>query len=184
VQQLTPFRSAAAFGLVLALAACTVAVVETPDPGAIPTGPLEAAGDDATGPVLEVDSDVVAGIGWRLLFYESADGQCLQFETVSLAETGCGPLLPEEGDAFGSVAAADTENAGLRPIHGIVSADIATVFLIDDETQERVPAKLVSLEEAGVDASAFIGFQPEGMTITHLQAIKLSGEIVETYELP
>ena len=131
-----------------------------------------------------LDSGRVGGIGWRYVIYPSADGWCLQFETVQVMSTGCGDLLPQEGSAFGSVSRVGEAPEGLSPIEGIVSSDIATVFLIDNETQERVPAKLLALEETGLDAKAFIGFQPEGMTVTHLQAIRFSGEIVETYELP
>jgi hypothetical protein len=166
------------------LAACTAVTVETPDPGAIPSGePVAKGGSAPTGPIAVLDSDQVAGIGWRFLIYESAEGQCLQFETNDLAQTGCGDLLPGEDSAFGSVSSGDSD-AGLRPIHGLVSADIATVFLVDSETQERVPAKLLPLDEAGLEGQAFIGFQPDGLTITHLLALRRSGEIVETYELP
>ena len=179
-------RTSAALLLALTamVAGCTtVTRVESPDPAAIPSGEPVARGAAPTGPITVLDSDRVAGIGWRLLIYESAEGHCLQFETNELAETGCGVLVPAEGAVFGSVSAGDP-NAGLRPIHGLVSADIATVFLIDGATQERVPAKLLPLDDAGLEGQAFIGFQPEGMTITHLQAVVLSGEIVETYELP
>ncbi len=167
------------------LVACTtVTRVESPDPAAIPSGePVARGGPAPTGPITVLDSDQVAGIGWRLLIYESAEGECLQFETNDLAQTGCGDLLPGEDSAFGSVSSGESA-AGLRPIHGLVSADIATVFLVDSETQERVPAKLLPLDEAGLEGQAFIGFQPDGLTITHLLALRRSGEIVETYELP
>ena len=174
----------AALAVVAATGCSAVTRVESPDPATIPSGdPVAKGGAAPTGPITVLHSDRVSGIGWRFLIYESAEGQCLQFETSQFAETACGDLLPAEGAVFGSVGAGDSD-AGLRPIHGLVGADIATVFLIDAETQERVAARLLPLDEAGLEGKAFIGFQPEGLTITHLQAVVLSGEIVETYELP
>ena len=178
-------RAPVAVAAIVLLAACnTVVRVQSPDPGTVPAGPLEAHGDEATGPIVELDSDIVGGIGWRYSIYPSGDNWCTQFETVEVTSAGCGSLLPEEGHAFGSVGRIGQAPEGLVPIEGVVSPDIATVFLIDGETQNRVPAKLLSLEEVGLDAQAFIGFQPSGMTVTHLQALRFSGEIVETYELP
>ena len=172
-----------ALAAVLVAGCSTVTRVASPDPATIPSGDPVAHGGDAIGPVTVLTSDRVLGIGWRLAIYESADGQCLQFETTDLAESGCGDLLPTGDATFGGVSAGDPDVA-FRPIYGIVRADVATVFLIDSETQQRVPAKLVPLDEAGMQGQAFIGFQPEGWTITDLQALELSGEIVETYELP
>ncbi len=177
-------RAIGGFVLSASVVGCTtVSRIESPDPGSIPSGDPVAHGGEATGPVTVLASDRVMGIGWRLSIYESAEGECLQFETAELAEAGCGDLLPQGDATFGSVSASDAE-AEFRPVHGIVRAGVATVFLIDSETQQRVPAMLVPLDEAGMEGQAFIGFQPEGWTITDLQALELSGEIVETYELP
>jgi hypothetical protein len=176
-------RSAALLVATALLAACTAVRVETPDPGAIPGGSPVAQGPEATGPVVELASDRVSGIGWRYVAYQSADGLCTQFETVELAATGCGDLLPAEGSVFGGVGQSQDFGA-LRPIEGVVSSEVATVWLINEDTGARVPALLTPLDELDLDAKAFIGFAPDDITITHLQAVKISGEIVDTYELP
>ena len=162
----------------------TVGTAEAPDPGMIPSGPPSPAAEEATGPVVEVGSGRVADIGWRYVVYESASGVCTQFETVEVTSTGCGALLPEEGRAFGGVGQLESQPGGIRPIEGIVTSEIFTVWLIDESSGARLPAILMPLEEAGLDAQAFVGFPPEGMTVTHLQALRMNGEILETYELP
>ena len=162
----------------------TIATAEAPDPEAIPSGPPSPAGDEATGPVVEVGSGRVSGIGWRYVVYESAGGVCTQFETIELTSTGCGSLLPEEGRAFGAVGSLESQPGGIRPIEGIVTSEIFTVWLVDESSTGRVPAILMPLEPAGLDAQAFVGFAPEGMTVTHLLALRMNGEILETYELP
>ncbi len=166
------------------LAACTIATVETADPAVIPSGPPQAGGADPTGPIVELASGRVSGIGWRYLIYESADGLCTQFETGDLTTTGCGDPLPEEGSTFGAVAHGGVDSPGLRPIEGMVTDEVATVWLVGEDDGTHVPAKLMPLDEAGLEGQAFIGFIPEGATVTHLQAVKLNGEILETYELP
>ena len=166
------------------LTACTIATVETPDPQTIPSGPPEALGEEATGPIVELGSGRVSGVGWRYLIYPSGESWCTQYETVQVASTACGDPLPEEGSTFGGVGESGTDDGGLRPITGTVTDEIATVWLVGEDDGTRVPALLMPLDEAGLEGQAFIGFAPEGSTITHLQAVKLSGEILETYELP
>jgi hypothetical protein len=171
--------------LAVLLGACTpVSVVESPDPATIPSGDPVGQGSDPTGPITVLASDRVEGIGWRLLIYESADGECLQFETVRLAQAGCGEMLPQEDRVFGSVSSGGIEETGLSPIYGTVTPDVATVWLVGEDDGTRVPALLAPLDEAGLEGQAFIGFVPQGATVTHLQAVRMSGEIVETYELP
>lgn len=173
--------------LLTAAAGCgvtTIATDEAPDPQVIPSGPPSPAGDEATGPVVEVGSGRVSDIGWRYVVYESASGVCTQFETVAMTSTGCGSLLPEEGRAFGGVGQLESQPGGIRPIEGIVTSEIFTVWLIDEGSGARLPAILMPLEEAGLEGQAFVGFAPEGMTVTHLQALRMNGEILETYELP
>jgi hypothetical protein len=101
-----------------------------------------------------------------------------------VTSTGCGSLLPEEGRAFGAVGQLQSQPGGIRPIEGIVTSEIFTVWLIDEISTARVPAILMPLDAAGMEGQAFVGFAPEGMEITHLQALRMNGEILETYELP
>ncbi len=166
------------------LVSCQVARVEEPNRSAIPSGSIVAQAGEATGPAVELGSGQAAGVGWRYAIYPAGDEWCTQFETVEVATAGCGDLLPEAGQAFGSVGRLGAATGTPGPIEGMVSEEVATVWLVDEDSGGRVPAILMPLDDAGLEGSAFIGFTPEGMTITHLQALKLSGEIVETYELP
>ncbi len=164
------------------MSACTVAVVETPDPAAIPSG--EPIVDGATGPVTLLGDGQAFDMGWRYLIYESADGWCKQLEMVEVTTTGCGPdLLPAEGEHIGAAGALDPLANGVTPVEGIVSDEIVTVWVIDEQVG-RLPATLMPLEEAGLEGQAFVAFMPADGTPTHIQALALSGEILETYELP
>jgi hypothetical protein len=173
----------AAIGLMaVVLAACQIVQVETPDPAAVPSGSLVARGAEATGPIVEVGSGQASGIGWRYVVYPSADGLCVQLETSQPASASCGVQLPAEGSAFGSVGAGDAGT--LQAVDGLVAEDIATVWVIEADSGRRFPAILMPLDDAELEGQAFVGFVPEDMEATHLQALRLSGEIVETYELP
>jgi len=168
----------AALGVaVLALAGCQIVQVETPHPAAIPSGSLEADGPAAIGPVVELGSGSTAGIGWRFAIFESDDGWCMQLETQAVTQTGCGQIPPEEGDAFGAVSQSGSI------VHGVASEETATVFLIIDSLG-RVPATLMALDDAGLEGHAFVGTAPADANVTHVMAVKLNGEILQTYELP
>jgi hypothetical protein len=177
-------RGVAATALTLAaLTGCGVMQVETPDPAAVPDGPLEAHGAEATGPVVELGSGVSAGLGWRYAIYPSDDGWCTQLEMVDLAVAGCGDILPVGDDAFGNVGQGDPLANGVTPIEGIVTAETVTVWLLADDGR-RAPATLMPLDEAGLDGGAFLAFVPPDVTLTHLLAVALNGEVLDTYELP
>jgi hypothetical protein len=162
---------------VLVLAGCQIVEVETPDPASIPAGSIQPQGAAPTGPVLELGSGVSSGIGWRYSVYPSDDGWCTQLETVSATTTGCGDLLPEEGRAFGGVS------HGGPMVDGIVTEETATVFLILNGVG-RTPATLMSLEDAGLEGQAFVGIAAADANVTHVQAVKFNGDVLETYELP
>jgi hypothetical protein len=173
-------RRAAALLLVMVVAGCTDAPAVSVDPAAVPSASLVARGEEpATGPIVELGSGTTQGIGWRYSIYESASGWCRQLETASATSVGCGDPLPAEGAAFGGIGSSDG-----GPVEGIVSEDVATVWLVDGRSNLRVPAQMLTLEEAGLPGSAFIGFAPADLQVSHLQAVALSGEILETYELP
>lgn len=172
----------AALVLLAGLVGCSVASVETPDPAAIPSGSLEARGPAATGPIVELGSDVTLDHGWRYAVYPSDDGWCTQLETGASTTTGCGEILPEEGQAFGSVGTNDPTPEAVTIVEGITAAETATVWLIAENG--RVPATLMSLEPAGLNGQGFVGFAPPGVTVTHVMAVAINGEVLETYELP
>ena len=177
-------RSVAAIALALvATTGCTAVRVETPDPAAIPDGPLEAMGGDATGPVVELGSGVSEGLGWRYAIYPSGEDWCTQLEMVEFTGASCGDILPVDDAAFGGVGRGEPRANEVTPIEGIVTAETVTVWLVADDGR-RAPAMLMPLEPAGLEGQAFVAFVPPDTTITHLQALAISGEVLETYELP
>jgi hypothetical protein len=161
-----------------ALTGCQIVSVETPDPAAIPSGSLEADGPAAIGSVTEIGSGSSAGVGWRLATYESDDGQCLQLEMQMVTETGCGRLLPEGDAAFGSVSQSGPI------VHGVVSSETATVWLLAEGGTRVAFATLLPLADVALEAQAFVGIAEAGTELTHVMAVKLNGEILETFELP
>jgi hypothetical protein len=171
---------------VLAFAtACTPTTIEeSPDPAAIPSGEPTAHGAEATGPITVVGSGVTDGLGWRYVVYESADGLCEQLELAEIITTGCGDLLPADGDAVGSVTVEDPLGNGDTPVYGIVTDEIFTVWIINQETGFRLPVAPMPLDDAGLEGQAFLGFLPPDTTATHIQALVRSGEILQTVELP
>jgi hypothetical protein len=171
--------------LLVVIAACTVAQVETPDPAAIPSGEPVAQGAEPTGPITVLGSGQIPGAGWRYLIYESADGWCTELQMSEVTSTGCGPdLLPAEGEAIGAAGIQSPLGSGVTPVDGVVSDEIFTVSIVDETDGRRVPAILMPLDEAGLEGQAFVGFTPADFTPTHLQALARSGEILQTYELP
>ena len=163
------------------LAACATPVVEatpTLDPAVMPSRSPQVIGGTATGPVVELGSAVTAGIGWRLLAYPRDERLCTQLDTAAAVESACGVLAPDEGEAFGSV------NRSGRLIHGIATADAATVWLVVNNTP-AVPAVLMPLAEVGLDgAIAFVAVLPTGTEASHVMAVRMNGEVLGTRELP
>ena len=170
--------------LILVAACTTVTRVDDPDPAAIPSGEPVAIGAEATGPVTELDSGRAFDLGWRYVIYESAEGWCTELQMVEVTSTGCGPdPLPPEGEHIGSVSVGQPLENGPTPVDGIVSEEIFTVWIIDQQVG-RVPALLMPLEAAGLEGQAFVGFMPPDGTPTHIQALARSGEVLQTYEVP
>ena len=167
---------------VVLLAGCRGTEVEatptpTPDPAAIPSGSPEARGAAATGPILELGSGVLSGLGWRYLAYPSDLGWCTQLETAAGSEADCSGVAPDDESAFGHVS----ENG--RVIHGIATPDAATVWLVVGNTP-AIPAVLMPLSEAGIDGgTAFVAIVPTGTEVTHVMAVRLNGEVLGTREL-
>jgi hypothetical protein len=165
----------------LILGACAVTPVETPDPAAVPSGSLEPMGADATGPVVELGSAVALGWGWRYSIYPTEDGWCTQLEMGGGASAGCGEVLPEGDSVFGGVGIG--EMSGIQTVEGVVTPETATVWVID-ENNARAPATLMSLEPAGLEERAFVGFAPPDVVVTHLMAVAANGDVLDTIELP
>jgi hypothetical protein len=182
---LRAFRAiSAGIVLIVTVSACEPAAVEVePDPSAVPSGEPVAHGAEATGPITVVGSGQALDLGWRYVVYESADGWCSQLELAEVISTGCGDVALGEDDHLTSVDIQEPLSNGATPVTGIVSDEIVTVFLIDERVG-RLPATLVPLDEAGLEGQAFVGFMPSDGTVTHIQAVALSGDVLETFEVP
>lgn len=180
MKHLTRRGAAALLLMALALGACSVANVETPDPAAVPSGPL-ASPADATGPIVELGGNVMEGLGWRSAIYPSGDAWCLQIETAAVTTADCGDL-PAEGEAFGTYRSGTDVGGGVTAIEGLVNDEVVTVWVIL-ESGARTPALMQSLAGAGIGGQAFVRLVPPGLTITHLQAVALNGEVLDTIEL-
>ena len=165
----------------LLLVACgTVPVVPTatPDPAVVPSRSPQVMGGTPTGPVVELGSQVTAGLGWRFLAYPSDGGLCIQFETAAAVEAACGLVTPDDDEALGSVYRSG------RAIYGIATADAATVWLVVNNTP-AVPAVLMPLTDVGLDgAVAFVAVLPTGTEASHVMAVRMNGEVLGTQELP
>ena len=87
---------------------------------------------------------------------------------VEVNSTGCGAdLLPPEGEHIGAAGARNPLESGVTPVDGVVSNEIFTVWIIDEQ-RGRIPATLMPLEEAGLTGQAFLGFMPaEGDADSH-----------------
>jgi hypothetical protein len=166
------------------VSACSVAsVVESPDPAAVPSGEPVAHGAEATGPITVLGSGTVFDLGWRYVIYESAEGWCTQLEMAQVISTGCGDVELGEGDVVTAAGTLEPLENGATPVTGIVSDEVVTLWIVDQEAG-RLPATLMPLDEAGLEGQAFVGFMPSDGTPTHVQAVALSGEVLETVELP
>lgn len=170
--------------LLVIVSACTPTVVDLPDPEDIPSGEPVAIGTEATGPVTELDRGRTFDLGWRYVIYESAEGWCTELQMVEVTSTGCGPdPLPPEGEHIGSVSVGQPLENGATPVYGIVSEEIHTVWIIDQQVG-RIPAIPLPLDETGLEGQAFVGFMDPDGTPTHIQALARSGEVLQTYEVP
>ena len=180
-------RGATTLLLLVVMTGCGIARLDGgPDAAEIPGGPVEAIGAEAIGPVSEVGTGRTLGIGWRYAIFESNDGICTQLELSSQTNTGCGPPpLLAEGSVIGWISdgGGPDPDAGPRPYDGVVSSDVAEVWL-RTESGGRIATTLMSLAEAGIDGKAFVGFAPGDQSVTGVVAVDADGEELETFDLP
>ena len=168
--------------LPFALAGCALVREVDRDPAAIPAGPLEALGGEASGPIIELGSGRTFGVGWRYSIYESEGGWCTQLETTTVTSSSCGPLAPMDS-VFGGVGFGGTSDGGPAPLEGIVSRGVAEVW-IETSTGEQIETRLMSLAEAELDAKAFVGFAPEHVTVSSVLAVDADGQVLEVWDAP
>jgi hypothetical protein len=165
------------------LAACGTPAAEatptlTPDPAVVPSRSPQVINGTADGPAVELGSAVTGGLGWRYVAYLRNERVCTQLETAAAVESACGVSAPDEGEAFRSVRRNE------RLVHGIATAEAATVWLVVNNTP-AVPAVLMPLTEVGLDgALTFVAVLPTGVEASHVMAVRMNGEVLGTLELP
>jgi hypothetical protein len=139
----------------------------------------------ATPELTEVGDGTVLESDWRYSVGEEDGSWCARLDVAEASSSRCGDLLPVDGRAFGELGRGPGEYTEAQVVEGFVSADTVTVWLIGDRGQYRIPAVLMPLDDAGLeDVQAYVGFALADVTLTHLQAVALNGDVLETVELP
>ncbi|MFP3914877.1 MAG: hypothetical protein ACLFWM_08375 [Actinomycetota bacterium] len=150
--------------------ACVVTRLDTEAEVAVPDGPVEVVGDQATGDVTVLGTGITGDTGWRLAAYPATDGICLQVELVTgnggSGSASCGPVEEDPPEPITRVGAG-SGGGGMGHVDGIARSDVAEVWLQGVEGR-RVPATLHEMSGMDVDASVFFlivppGFQPESV---------------------
>ncbi|CAN5823785.1 hypothetical protein BH20CHL8_BH20CHL8_00990 [soil metagenome] len=176
-------RRLVAAAAVAALAGCS-GVAPDGTPGASPSSDpfLEPRETDATGPLVDLGAGESFETGWRYAIYPREAGWCTQLEVTGAVTSRCEDLLPSGDETFGSIGRETSDITGATVFDGVVTEDVATVWLVFGPTA-RIPATLMALEGAGPDGQAFVGVVPASQTLTHMQALALNGQVLETLDL-
>ena len=159
----------------LGLAGCDDAAPDatlTPSPS--PTPELTEVGG---GPVLESDWSYAVG---------TDDGEvCTRLEVAGATSTRCGELLPGADAVVGELGYGPDGYDEAHVVEGFIRDEVVTVWLIGAGGQYRIPAVVMSIDEAGIeDGRAFVGFARADVELTHLQAVAVNGDVLQTIELP
>lgn len=173
----SPSRRLLVIGLALLLGGCVARFEVGSDEPRIPDGPIEAIGEDPTGPVIALGSGMAEETGWRLVAYESGGAYCLQVElnTGSGGSGAAGCVQAEElVGPLSHVGAGGGEN-GVGHIQGVASRDVSEVS-VRTTGGRRIPATLHDLEVIGLDAQAFFALIPAAADPVAVVALDADGE--------
>lgn len=166
--------------LILVATALVACADGTPD-GA----PTATASPTPAASVTEVGGGTVLESEWRYSVGDMDGGWCTRLVVAETSSSRCGDLTPAEGDAFGMLGRGPNEYTEAQVVEGLVSADAATVWLVGDGEQYRIPAVLMPLDELGLEGvQAYVGFARADVDLTHVQAVAFNGDVLETLELP
>lgn len=157
--------------------------------GCAPSGPDDTAqataSAEATPELVEVGAASVLESEWSYAVGAQDDGVCTRLEVAGTASTRCGDLLPPEDAALGEVGRGPAEYEEAHVVEGFVTDEALTVWLVGDGGQYRIPAVMMPLDDVGIEgAQAYVGFARADVTLTHLQAVALNGDVLQTHELP
>ncbi len=132
--------------------------------------------NDATGPVVQLAHGNAAGSQFRLVAYRSAQGYCVGFAWRGGSAEGCG-ALPEDdavgGAAFG-LALSRLEPGVPGYLAGLVASDAAAVHA-ESARGGHAEALVFGLDEADIDARAFLVFLPVGFDADSVVALDAQG---------
>jgi hypothetical protein len=131
---------------------------------------------DATGPVIQLAHGNAAESQFRLVAYRSAQGYCLGFAWQGGSGDGCGALPQDDaagGAAFGfTLAHLDPAVPGY--LAGMVAPD-AVAVRAESARGGHAVALMFDLDEAGIDARAFLVFLPVGFDADSVVAYGADG---------
>lgn len=176
-----PIRLAAVLMVVVTLSASLAGCGPAePDETGQPTATAEP-----TPELVEVGAGSVLESEWSYAVGTQDDGTCTRLAVSGTTSTRCGDLLPPPDVAFGEVGRGPAEYDDAHVVDGFVTDEALTVWLIGDGGQYRIPAVMMPLDGVGIEgAQAYVGFARADVTLTHLQAVALNGDVLQTVELP
>jgi hypothetical protein len=175
--------AALALALAFAMAGCAIARVEEADVGEIPDGPptVVGGGFEPISDIFVVGTGRTNGVGWRYSAFESTEGWCTQFETARFASSGCGDFDEPADSPFRTIGIGES-GAGFLVVDGVVTSDVEQVW-IETAAHGRLPAQLLALRPAGMDAQAFVVITSDAVRPVRAIAIGADGQVLETAEL-
>jgi hypothetical protein len=164
--------------LILVLAGCGIWLPA--DPGQVPDGPIQPRQGvpRPIGPIVELGRGQIAGVGWRYAAYQSNDGPCLILETASGSSSSCGPL-DMEVSVFAGLGVSHGE---VMTIDGAVADHVAAV-MIETADGRRFPARLLSLQPAGIDGQVLLAMLPGDVPLRAALAIDAQDQLIEAHDL-
>lgn len=173
--------------IVFLLSSCFVARLDEGENGEprIPEAPPDTIGGPPTGPVHILATGLTEELGWRYSVYPSAEGPCLQFEYDSGdgggGSAGCGMLEEFPDEPFSGVGAGSSP-PDVGHIVGWVRSDVHEVWLrtVDGRTLD---AELFDVDEAGLQAQAFLVLVPPGVHPSMLVAWDEDGDELGTADV-
>lgn len=178
-RHVVPARLLLTIGLALFAAACVARFEMDGDEARIPDGPLQAIGEEPTGPMIHLGSGMAEETGWRFVAYESGGASCLQVElNTGRGSSGTASCAPAENlEAPLSQVSAGEGGNGVAHIHGVASRDVSEVS-VRAAGGRRIPARLYDLQEIGFDAQAFFALIPAEADPLSAVALDAAGEEV------
>lgn len=171
------FRRLVVIGLALLMGGCIGRLEMGSDEPRIPDGPIDAMGENPTGPVITLASGMAEDTGWRFVAYESGGAYCLQVD-LNTGSGGSGTAGCAQADELVgplSQVGAGGGGEGVGHIQGVASREVSEVS-VRAAGGRRIPATLHDLDRIGLDAQAFFALIPAAADPISVVALDADGE--------